>query len=292
MGRRSAWTFGGRATRGPWGRVQAASELGLLALASGGGSDGRPRCARMDTSPQRSVMSDTTRRRPPQGRESTSSKETRFRSEAQSSLAPTGFAMPAPRPVRGPPGAASSLASPSAVARIAEASLKCVLIVPTTKGAVRDTHIVEGSEVACGHERSAWTGHVGYAPAQMLLRFEPTLPKTGEVRAATVTLHHKGDDKASVRAHRITAPWSDDTTWSSFDGAYDARVEAEFTSSQGARTFDIFELTQAWVDGTVENDGLLLEQDVEGATQFRTSDRSDPTDRPTLEVCYLIGAQM
>ncbi|MEO7329841.1 MAG: hypothetical protein ABI193_14785, partial [Minicystis sp.] len=77
--------------------------------------------------------------------------------------------------------------------------LTCVLIAPTTNGAVRDTSLVELDEQPHGQDGSAMTGHVGRARAQMLLRFELPIPKEGKVRSAVVTLHHVGNGTESVR---------------------------------------------------------------------------------------------
>jgi hypothetical protein len=57
-------------------------------------------------------MSPTRARRPPQGPARTSTQPMRRTSWAQSILAPAGFTTPSPRLVRGPFGAAGSLARP------------------------------------------------------------------------------------------------------------------------------------------------------------------------------------
>jgi serine/threonine protein kinase len=66
--------LGEDARRGPSAPGQAASEPGLLARAMGGGSVGRARCWRMAAMASGSVISARTRRRPPQGQASTSSR--------------------------------------------------------------------------------------------------------------------------------------------------------------------------------------------------------------------------
>jgi hypothetical protein len=95
---------------------------------------------------------------------------------------------------------------------------------------------------------------------------------------------------APVRAHRITAPWSESTvTWDSFAGAFSANVEATFPAAAAgtSATADLTALVQAWVSGSSTNDGLLLERDL-GSTVFASSEYAlVPSDRPQLTVCYV-----
>ena len=84
----------------PW-LAHAKSNAGLRARASGGASVGNLRCARMASITLLSEMSATIVRRPPQGQAKTSTKWMRRRSDAHSSLEPTGFTTPSPRLVRG-----------------------------------------------------------------------------------------------------------------------------------------------------------------------------------------------
>jgi hypothetical protein len=93
----------------------------------------------------------------------------------------------------------------------------------------------------------------------------------------------------TIRAHRITAPWSEsEVTWSRFAASYDPAVEATLGgTAAGVQTTDLTALVQAWVDGASPNHGLLLEEDAAARTGYRSSETSHQTERPWLEVCYL-----
>ena len=66
----------------------------------------------------------------------------------------------------------------------------------------------------------------------------------------------------TVRAHRITANWAENTvTWNNFAGAYDPAIIGTFVAnSLGWRNIDVTPLVQGWIDGVVPNYGILLEQ--------------------------------
>lgn len=91
----------------------------------------------------------------------------------------------------------------------------------------------------------------------------------------------------TVNAHQIlggwdasTATWADFTAgWSSTVLSSDASVVAS-PSSEAVLSFDITALTESWVNGSIANNGVLLEQGT-GCTYY------DNTIGPSLEVCYV-----
>ncbi|MCA9518807.1 MAG: DNRLRE domain-containing protein, partial [Myxococcales bacterium] len=119
------------------------------------------------------------------------------------------------------------------------------------------------------------------------------LPPRSRVTRATLTLSVRDSGAAAdVRVHRVTAPWDElEVTWHSFDGAYDPAVAATFANGGpgwvGPVDADVTDLVRAWVAGDVPNDGLLLEQSGETATNYWTSEYG-PADAPRLEVCALV----
>jgi hypothetical protein len=94
---------------------------------------------------------------------------------------------------------------------------------------------------------------------------------------------------STVRAHRVTAPWSEaSVTWQSFADAYDpAAVASVDVNGYGVeRSIELSALAQAWVDGTIANHGILLEQDPTGMISYKSSERSTVSQRPRFTVCY------
>jgi Thrombospondin type 3 repeat len=124
-----------------------------------------------------------------------------------------------------------------------------------------------------------------------LLKFDMSpVPPGVVIASATVTLHEVNNGAATIRVHRVTAPWSEASlTWVSFAGAYDASVSTSFSnggaSYAGPVSFDVTSLAWAWKSG--QNDGLLLEEDA-AKTTFTSSEGASVAQRPRLDVCYTI----
>jgi hypothetical protein len=79
----------------------------------------------------------------------------------------------------------------------------------------------------------------------------------------------------TVNVHAVTAAWSEATvTFTRFNNAFNPAVEAAFVASAG--TFghtpcDLTGLVQAWVDGSLPNDGVLLRELGPNRHSFRSS---------------------
>lgn len=90
-----------------------------------------------------------------------------------------------------------------------------------------------------------------------------------------------------VNVHRITAAWAESSvTWNSFAGSYDSTIVGSFENADGWQSVDVTSLVQAWVNGTTPNYGLLLEQNGTPYTTYNSSEYSDVSLRPKLEICY------
>ena len=93
-----------------------------------------------------------------------------------------------------------------------------------------------------------------------------------------------------VNVHRITTAWQEDgVTWRSFAGGYDRIVIGTFGSAAaGWKEVDVTSLVRGWLNGTIRNCGLLLDDPGAGADQNEEYDSSECEDvglRPRLEVC-------
>jgi len=118
---------------------------------------------------------------------------------------------------------------------------------------------------------------------------EPCIPAGTSIDSATFSVYvryYYGGQ--TVRLHRVTAPWDEDTvTWDSFGGSYDPAVAGSFVADgDGWRSVDVTALVQAWADGTYPNYGLLMEQDSAYGTSYWSSEYLDVVElRPKLEIC-------
>lgn len=76
-----------------------------------------------------------------------------------------------------------------------------------------------------------------------------------------------GNDKLN-KIYNITAPWGETTvTWLNFNGAYDPNVVyGSFTpdpnDNDSEISIDVTNLVKGWADCSIENNGLLIDQDV------------------------------
>lgn len=175
-----------------------------------------------------------------------------------------------------------------------EASETCLTVRRGAPGEVEDAFI-ESHHALTNHgdDRLLRVGRAGPGQAQALLRFDlGAIPQDIVIDSATVTLFQQSNNgQATVSAHRITAPWDEDTvTWSSFAGAFDAAVEDSFDNGgapgAGPVSLDLTALTQAWLDGAIPNHGVLLEQSPATHTLLCSSEQEKEARRPRLTVCY------
>jgi hypothetical protein len=196
-----------------------------------------------------------------------------------------------------PPGEPSS-APVEAIGQAPEAEgsgQTCVTLQRGAGAGVADASIDGGKPTRnYGASGSLSDGRSGVAGAQIqaLLRFDlSALPPDATITSAVTTLHVLLDGGAPSRAHRITAPWSEGTvTWSSFNGAYAAAVDATFPAATAGQSTaaDLTSLVQGWVNGSTPNHGLLLERDLAGSTVHASSEQPQP-QQPRITVCYTPG---
>ena len=172
-------------------------------------------------------------------------------------------------------------------ARSAAANPTCITIQRGGGGVVADALI--GSHNLAKNFGKSGALSVGSAEVglrQSLLRFDlAAVPAGATITSAAVTLDVLRYGGGAVRAHRITAPWSEaSVTWTSFGGAFLPQVDATFPIGSPTSA-DLQALVQAWVSGSLPNHGILIERDLDGTTVFASSEES-PAKRPRLDVCY------
>ena len=172
----------------------------------------------------------------------------------------------------------------------------CVTLQRGVAGDVMDTEICEFyGNWAPGSYPGVQSGtSTGSGVHRVLLGFDLGLvPEAAEVTSATVTLQEQWNDSAStVRAHEFLEPWDEATaSWVTVDfDDFDGSVLDSFAvGGPGTRELDITGLVADWHAGTTPNNGILLEEDVNGAAghrAFSTGESSNVASRPSLTVCY------
>jgi len=113
-------------------------------------------------------------------------------------------------------------------------------------------------------------------------------PSADDVVSATLYVYVNQASGHTVSLHRITGDWDEMTvTWNNFGGSYDATVVGSFTSDDTAyKAIDITNLVKAWLDGTYDNFGVLLEQDDMTFPRTMLFSRDAASLHPYLEICY------
>ena len=162
-----------------------------------------------------------------------------------------------------------------------------------------------------GATTSMWVDDNNERP---MIRFDlGVLPLGATVASASLSLYQYsgGDDApagASVDAYRLTRDWTegsgdgwstgDGATWNTSDGTtawttpggdYDTTPAARNANLAGVgwKQWDVTALADAWVSGTVSNQGVGLKATPGvGFIRYHSSDATDPTLRPKLTISY------
>ena len=144
------------------------------------------------------------------------------------------------------------------------------------------------------------------------------IPAGATINSATMSLYQMGQGDSSsptLDAHYLTGDWSEGTgsgsvtgdgaTWNTYDGSSNwASPGGDFNTVASASAvapgatgvwvdWDLATLTQDWADGTIDNFGVLIKQDLENpagsdAKEFYSSEYvADRTLRPRLTIEWL-----
>ncbi len=148
---------------------------------------------------------------------------------------------------------------------------------------------------AAGSYPATWTG-LSQSVHRTLMKFDlSVVPAYASVTSATVQIFELWSQPVTtVRAHQVIAPWDEATVSYTNFGSESNFLPATVGSFQagsggGTKSFDITALAAAWVDGSQENEGFILEEDI-GSTpalhSYLGSETTQATKRPTLQICY------
>jgi len=119
-----------------------------------------------------------------------------------------------------------------------------------------------------------------------LLRFDlSAIPRGASITSAKMTLTLVQDGGVRARVHRISSPWAERTvTWNGIHGAFKLVPEATLPGTKTA-SVELQTLVQGWANGTIENNGVLVEREPSGSNVFASSEGVSSA-RPSLNVCY------
>ena len=157
---------------------------------------------------------------------------------------------------------------------------------------------------------TATTFEVGKSPSRTkrgLLKFDlVTIPSNAIIQSGTMSITLTGGDVVtlSLSAHYLTQPWLESavtwnkkdasTNWTTAGGTYNTTATATITSDATlvAKNFNISSLVQAWVNGSITNNGLLIKQTNEATLNKRhiyaSSEHATTASRPKLTINYVV----
>jgi DNA-binding beta-propeller fold protein YncE len=176
--------------------------------------------------------------------------------------------------------------------------LTCINIRRGATGNVTDATITtDPTNPTSGNQNSgssinSSTGDLGTATRQSLLGFDLSpIPANVAIISATLTLRKQlSVGNGIVNVHKATAGWSEATvTWNNFLGAFDpavlATIDTGAVANGGAAAVDLKTLVKGWHNGSIANQGILLEQPGPARAAFGASE-APANLRPILAVCY------
>ncbi len=166
-----------------------------------------------------------------------------------------------------------------------------VVIQRGRQGEVADAYIWQSSPDYTGNWETLYTGCVGWGRKQTLLRFDlSSLGTAPAIQSATLFIRQMNEaGECTVNVHRILADWEEDgVTWDGFAGRYDRAVLGSFTAAEaGWKQVNVTGLVRAWLNGSIANQGVLLDDPSAGTDEneeYSASESGDIEVRPKLVI--------
>lgn len=140
------------------------------------------------------------------------------------------------------------------------------------------------------------TGYNGYfGTTRALIRFFlPALPSDSVIDSATFNAYQTRNDgqQVSVDLHRVTSDWPSSVTWNTQPSNASTKESTVTSSSHNQYwSWDITKLAKDWYNGVQANYGLMLKQQNETTSPFRTfTSVNNGTNTPRLSINYRVEA--
>jgi len=126
-----------------------------------------------------------------------------------------------------------------------------------------------------------------------------TIPADARITDADLTLYQYssvGSGNFQIGLHKVTSNWEESTITCNLQPTSSSETEAlrtVYTGSTTWRSWDIDDLVQGWIDGSITNRGMLLKSTDETLSSigiyFHSSDyTTDASKRPKLVINYYI----
>lgn len=161
-------------------------------------------------------------------------------------------------------------------------------------GGVADAYVSSGepNNVTGAYEHIS-TGLHSAGEKMSLLAFDlGAIPGDATVESATLSVSMQwASTSGTINVHAVTGPWSEaSVTYSSFSNDFDPAAVTSFVAPSGVfghRACAVTSLAQAWIDGSLDNNGVLLREPGSNKHTFRSSEYMVAAERPKLDLCYV-----
>lgn len=175
----------------------------------------------------------------------------------------------------------------------------CVNITDGVNGATTQDALLSGDYPgsASGPFFGAWTGvssggNMNYSLFKFGLGGLPS-GNNVVVTSAKMNIYVSWNPQNSVvGVHKALQPWSEESvTYNSYPASsWEAATVASFSAGGvGTRTFDVTGLAQGWMNGSVANNGVVLEEAPVASHYYFTKEAGMASLRPSLDLCYYIN---
>ncbi|MEO7331809.1 MAG: DNRLRE domain-containing protein, partial [Minicystis sp.] len=136
---------------------------------------------------------------------------------------------------------------------------------------------------------SSFAGITGAAGnvTRALFRFDlGAIPSNATILNAGLSLTQNNTGAAVARVHVLNGQWDEATvTWNKLGATFGPAVTA-VPNDKATMVFPVGPQVQAWIKGTVANNGFLIDQLEPSLTRFYTQEWVLVPQRPSLSVCY------
>lgn len=120
------------------------------------------------------------------------------------------------------------------------------------------------------------------------------LPAGATLQSATFNIYLTQANAQPITIHRVNAPWDEMTvTWDNFGAAYDPVFSGVFIADfPGWKSVDVSNIVLSWLDGTYENNGLLIGQAVQVYPAAAYNSKEAGVNPPYIEICYSLNGEV
>lgn len=172
----------------------------------------------------------------------------------------------------------------------------CLSLQRGLSGSVEDSNTFPGQVQTLGWSATLAAGKLGSSIGVANLKWDiSAIPTGASVTSATLNLHRASYTGTAVasKVYALTGAWSEAAVTAANQPGYNATLSATtaFGAGNALRTqADVTAIVQKWKIGTIPNHGVeVTNSSTYGYTSYHSSEATNVSLRPSLDVCYTVG---